>query len=128
MDKAQALYAFWSNFGLPVLDEQSAYDTSVMEELGITYPYISYEAAVGELDAPVALSADLWYQSTSWAAIEAKAAQIASAIGSGGTKIGYDGGQIWITRGNPPYRRMGAENAFDIRRIHININAEFLSV
>lgn len=126
MDKMQALYSFWAGFGIPAIDEQSAYDTPTMEQLGISYPYISYEAAVSELDEPVALSADIWYKSTSWAGIETKAKQIASAIGSG-TKIDYDGGQIWIKRGSPIYQRMGAENVFDIRRIHININAEFLS-
>ena len=128
MDKMQALHAFWSGFGIPAIDEQSAYDTSVMEELGISYPYLSYEAAVSDLDEPVALSADLWYQSTSWAGIEAKAQQIMNAIGYGGTQIRYNDGQIWIRRGTPAYQRMGAENVFDIRRIHININAEFLSV
>ena len=110
MDKAQALHAFWSGFGLPAIDEQSAYDTAVMEQLGISFPYISYEAAVGDFDEPVALSADL-----------------AQALKDGGTLARYDGGAIWITRGNPITQRMSAENPFDIRRIHININAEFLS-
>lgn len=127
MDKMQALHGFWAGFGIPAIDEQSAYDTPTMEQLGITYPYISYEAAVSELDEPVALSADIYYKSTSWAGAEAKAQQIISAIGYGGVKVGYDDGQIWITRGTPAYQRMSAENTFDIRRIHININAEFLS-
>ena len=127
MDKAKALYTFWAGFGIPAIDEQSAYDTSVMDELQISYPYLSYETAVSELDEPVALSADLWYKSTSWAGIEAKAQEIANAIGYGGKMIPYDGGAIWIKRGTPVYQRMSAENVFDIRRIQININAEFLS-
>lgn len=127
MDKMQALHSFWSSFGIPAIDEQSAYDEKAMADLSITYPYLSYEAAVSEIDEPVALSADIWYKSTSWAGIEAKAQQIANAIGYGGTMIPYDGGAIWIKRGTPAYQRMGAENVFDIRRIHININAEFLS-
>ena len=123
MDKAQALHSFWAGFGIPAIDEQSAIDT----ENGPGYPRISYETAVSEIDEPVALTADLWYQSTSWAGIEAKAQEIIAAIGYGGAKVPYDGGQIWITRGTPAYRRMGAENVFDIRRIQININAEFFS-
>lgn len=122
MNKMQALHSFWAGFGIPAIDEQSAYDIENIE-----YPYISYEAAVSELDEPVALSADIWYQSTSWAAIEAKAQQIASTIGYGGTMVHYTDGAIWIKKGTPAYQRMGAENVFDIRRIHININAEFLS-
>ena len=127
MNKAQALHAFWSGFNLPAIDEMSAYDSATMAQLGIGYPYITYEAAVGDFDEPVALSADLYYKSTSWAGIEAKAAEIARVIGEGGTLVPYDGGAIWIKRGNPVTERMSAENVFDIRRIHININAEYLS-
>lgn len=128
MDKAQALHQFWSGFGIPAIDEQSAYDTPTMERLGITYPYISYEASVSELDEPIALGADVYYSSTSWAGAEGKAQEIVGAIGYGGTRVPYEGGMLWITRGTPAYQRMSAENVFDIRRIHININAEFQSV
>ena len=127
MNKAQALHSFWAGFGLPAIDEQSAYDTETLKQLGIGYPYLSYEAAVGDFDESVALSADLWYKSTSWVEIEAKAEQIARALKDGGTLVHYEGGAIWITRGNPISQRMAADNPFDIRRIHININAEFLS-
>lgn len=128
MDKVQALHQFWSGFGIPAIDEQSAYDTPTMEQLGISYPYIAYEASVSELDEPIALGADVYYQSTSWAGAEGKAQEITAAIGYGGTRTPYEGGMLWITRGTPAYKRMGAENVFDIRRIHININAEFQSV
>ena len=127
MTKSQALYNFWAGFGIPALDEQSAYDEQTLEELQIGYPYLSFESAVGEFGEPVALSADLWYRSTTWRDIEAKAEQIANAIGLGGVTVPYDDGVVWITRGSPIYRRLGAENIFDIRRIQININAEFLS-
>ena len=126
MDKTQALYVFWASFGIPAIDEISAYDEKVMEDLGIDFPYISFEAAVGEIDSPVALSADLWYRSTSWAGAEAKADQIVRDIGYGGKTVPYTGGMIWITRGTPAYQRMDAAD-HSIRRMHININAEFLS-
>lgn len=125
MDKAQALHTFWSGFGLPAIDEQSAYDTDTLEKLSITYPYITYEAATSDLGDTLTLGADLWYDSTSWAGIEAKAAQIIDALGRGGTVIPYTGGALWITHGAA--RRMAAEVGFDVRRIHIDINAEFLS-
>ena len=127
MNKAQALHAFWSGFDIPAIDEQSSYDEQTMQKLGIGYPYITYEAAVGDFDEPLSLGADLYYRSDSWAQIEEKAAQIANLIGYGGKIVRYDGGAIWIKRGDPPYRRMAADNPYSIRRIHININAEFLS-
>lgn len=127
MDKSQALYKFWSGFGLPAFDEQTEIDAETMEQLSIDYPLLTYESAVGDLDAPVAMGADLYYRSTSWTEIKAKAEEISRSIGPGGAKIAYDGGQIWITRGNPVYRSMSTDNDFSVRRIHININAEFLS-
>lgn len=126
-NKAQALHEFWAGFGLPAIDELSSYDDRTMKQLGIAYPYLTYEEAVGDFDEPISLGADLYYRSDSWAEIEAKAAEISDAIGMGGKIVLYDGGGIWIKRGSPPYRRMSAENEFSIRRIHLNINADFLS-
>ena len=124
MNKAQALYKFWSSFEIPAIDEQSSYDTDTLEELNITYPYISYETAIGSIDEPLLLGADIWDRSTSWAAVELKAEEIASQIG-GGFSQHYSDGCLWITKGQPFSQRMPTDK--DIRRIHININAEFLS-
>ena len=127
MNKAEAIYNFWSSFGLPAIDEQSAYDPETLRQLNIDFPYITFQTGIGDFSQDVSLSADLYYRSTSWAEIEAKAAEIAEFIGMGGKIVRYDGGAVWIKRGSPMYQRMSADNPFDIRRIHININAEFLS-
>ena len=128
MDKAQALYGFWSSFGLPALDEQSAYDEGTLEALEIDYPYITYETATDALDGPVAIGADIWYKSTSWAEITRKSDDIAADIGLGGKLVPYTGGAVWITRGTPFAQRLPEESGNDsIRRVHININAEYLS-
>ena len=127
MDKAQALHEFWSSFDIPAIDEQSAYDEGVLEQLGISYPYITYEAATDSFDNSLMLSADIWYNSTSWKDISWKALEIANDIGMGGKLVHYDGGAIWITRSTPFASRMTSDSTNDIRRIHININAEFLS-
>lgn len=125
--KAQALYNFWSSFEIPAIDEQSSYDTPTLEQLEIDYPYITFESGVGEFGEEITLGADLYYRSSTWAEIEAKAAQIAQTIGYGGKLVPYDGGAVWIKRGSPIYSRMGADNAFDIRRIHFDVAVEFLS-
>ena len=127
MDKAQALYKFWSLF-LPAIDEQSAYDESTLEDLDIEYPYISFEVATDSFDSTVAIGADIWYKSTSWADATEKADEISDYIGLGGVMFPYTGGAIWITRGTPFAQRLPEESGNDsIRRIHININAEYLS-
>lgn len=128
MNKAQALYKFWSGFGIPVIDEQSSYDEETMKQLNIDFPYITYESGVGDFVEEITLAADLYYRSTTWSAIEAKAAEIAEAIGYAGKLVSYDGGAIWIKRQSPIYQRMAADNDFNIRRIHFNVTAEFLSV
>ena len=127
MDKVQALHQFWSSFGIPAIDEQSAYDTPVIEDLEIDFPYITYEVQTDSFDAPVAIGADLWDKSTSWTRITQKCEQINEAISRGGVICPFDGGAIWITRGTPFSQRADAETSVDVRRIHININAEFIS-
>lgn len=132
MDKVQALHEFWSGFSWPAIDEQSAYDEGTLEQMQIDFPYITYEVATDAFDAPVAIGADLWDRSTSWSRIAQKAEEIDSEISRGGKIIPYDGGAVWITRGTPFSQRMAAQevssaSGYDIRRIHININAEFIS-
>ena len=122
MNKAQALHQFWSSFNLTAIDEQSAYDTT----MELPDNYITYEVQTSNLGDPVALTASLWYRSTSWEAITQKADQIAEYIGWGGKKIPINNGYIWIKLGSPFAQRMPAEQD-GIRRIVLNISADFLS-
>ena len=127
MNKVQALHQFWSSFGIDAIDEISAYDEKTIEERHIDYPYISYEVQTDSFDAPVAIGADIWDRATNWKRVSEISEQISEAISRGGAIVAYDGGAVWITRGTPFSQRMDAESGIDIRRIHININAEFIS-
>lgn len=124
MDKEQALQAFWSRFGWAAFDENTVPDDA-MERAG--GHYITYTVAVGEFETVNALSASLWMRSRSWAEITAKSEEIFGYIGYGGKMVPYDGGRIWIRRGTPFAQRMG-DSDDSIRRIYINIEAEYLSV
>lgn len=123
MDKAQALHQFWSSFGLEAIDELSAYD----ETAEIPDRYITYEVATANFGDAVALTASLWYRSTSWAEISQKADEIAAYIGYGGKVLPVDGGYIWIQLGHPFAQRMYVDENDSIRRIYINITADFLT-
>ena len=123
MDKAQAIHEFWSSFGLTAIDEQSAYDTT----LELPDNYITYEVRSANLGDSVALTASLWYKSTSWADISKKADEIASYIGYGGRTIKVDGGYIQIWLGFPFAQRIAVEDNNDIRRIYLTILADFLT-
>ena len=126
MDKVQALHNFWSGFGIDAIDEISSYDEDTIEKMGIEYPYISYEVATDSFGSPVSIGADIWDKS-SWAQVTQKAEAIDAAIGRGGMIVPYSDGAMWITRGSPFSQRREAESGYDIRRIHININVEFIS-
>ena len=128
MDKSQALHQFWSSFGIPAIDENSAYDTRVLEEHNISYPRITYEVAESNLGEPVVLTASLWYRQISWAEVEAKAKQIAAFIGWGGRTIQIDGGymRFMLPQGTAIYRRLSDEDA-ELRRIVFNIVVDYLT-
>ena len=122
MNKAEALHTFWSSFGLFAIDENSAYDSA----MNLPDNYISYEVQTANFGDSVALTASLWYHSTSWEDIEQKKDEIAEYIGWGGKLIPIDHGYIWIKLGNPFAVRMPVEQD-SIRRIYMNISVDFLS-
>ena len=123
MDKEQALHQFWSGFGLNAYDENTVPDNALTTNGG---KYLTYNVATASLDEPTPLYANLWYKSSSWAEIAVKANQMAEAIGRGGAIVPFDGGYIWICRGVPFSQRMPDEDD-TIRRIYINVMAEYLS-
>lgn len=119
MNKAQAIYKFWTNFDLPVFDENSV-------PTGQALPYITYTTVEDSIDYPVSLHGSLWYRTDSWTEIEKKANEISKYIGLSGQSIPIDTGYAWITRGTPFAQRMNDPND-SIRRIYINLMVEFLS-
>ncbi len=123
MDKEQALHNFWSSFGLKAYDENTVPDNAMDVNNG---KYLTYNVATASLGEPTPIYANLWYKSSSWAEITAKAEAMAQTIGIGGTLIPFDGGYIWICRGVPFSQRM-ADDDDTIRRIYINVMAEYLS-
>ena len=127
-DRWQAIQSFWSSFGLEAIDNTILLDEMTRQELGIDYPYITYEAAVSSFGEPTPLTASLWYYSLSWSEISQKADEIYDEIGSGGIKVPYEEGQIWIKRieGAGFASRMSDPDRY-VRRIVLNIIVEFLS-
>lgn len=119
MDKWQAINDFWSGFGIPAYEQASVPTDAKM-------PYISYNAQIGALDEVLNLSASIWFYGTTWEPASKLADQIAAAIGYGYKITTVDGGYFWIHRGNPFAQRMSDEDPM-VKRIYINIQAEFLT-
>lgn len=119
MDKAQTLHAFFSSFAWKAYDENTVPD-------GADLPYLTYEVETDNIGTTVYLSASLWSRSTSWAAVEQKAKEIAGSVGYGGVTLPFDGGLLWVTQGSPFAQRM-ADDDDSIRRIMLNFAVEFIS-
>ena len=120
MNKAQALQSFWSSFDIPAYDETTVPDDATM-------PYITYEVATGALEQYITMTASIWYRSQSWKDITLKAEEVAQAIGYGGKLITLERGYLYIVKGTPFAQRMGDDNDSDIRRMILNIEAEYLT-
>lgn len=121
MDKAQAIQKFWESFDIPAYDETTVPSDAVM-------PYITYAVKTDSLNNVVNMYASLWYHSTSWKDISEKTEQIAEYIVSmSPPAIKFDGGRLYITKGTPFAQRMADPNDDMIRRMYLNIQAEYLS-
>lgn len=116
-DKWNALDTFWNGFSVPAYDENTVPD-------GASMPYITYEASIGSLEDKITLLASIWYYSTSWADISAKAKEIEEYIG-GGVGVRYDSGRMWVTKGFVFAQRMNEPGSDLTRRIVLNIEVEF---
>lgn len=123
MDKQQALHQFWSGFGWAAYDENTVPDNA-MDRFG--GKYITYSVVTSALDEPIPIHANLWMRNTSWKDITEMANAISEYIGIGGKVIPFDDGYIWICRGTPFAQRL-PESDSTIRKIYINLMAEFLS-
>lgn len=120
MNKPQAITKFWESFGWTAYDESSVPDDAML-------PYITYEVQTDSLDGELMLTASLWDKSFSWRDISLKADEIEKAIKEHGfISMRIDDGYLWIRGGRPFATRMNTQND-TLKRININIIAEFLT-
>lgn len=121
--KEQALYGFWSSFGLPAYQEEAVPTGEDRPQ----YPYITYEVATdsfGEFQTP--LTASVWDRSSSLERITRETKRITDRLATNAVSLHYAGGgmRLWLGR---PATRAGADSSDDmVRRNIININAEYI--
>lgn len=121
MDKAQAIHNFWNSFGLKAYDENSVPDD-------VTFPYITYNVQTDSMDRVLNLYGSIWYRDTSWAQISQKSDEIAKALyNTSPYLLKLNKGYLWLTKGQPFAQRMGDPSDDMIRRMYLNIQAEFLT-
>ena len=130
MDKAQAINDFWNSFGLKAFDENTVpeyiYDGNG-NKIKVEPPYITYDVSTDNIDRIVTLRASLWYRSTSWQAITLKSKEIEKRLSErGGVIVKLDNGYVYLYPGSPFTQRINDPDK-SIRRININIQAEYLT-
>lgn len=119
MTKTEALYAFWSGFGL------TAYPT--VAEPDTAFPYLVYEPTVGTIDdGEIQIAVNLWYYGGGETAINAKVQEISSKI-SAGVYIECDGGAILIQRGTPFAQAQTDQADDNIKGRYLNILVTYLT-
>ena len=127
MTKAAAIHAFWNGFGLKAFEENYVKDADEDgNPIEPKMPYITYKLVTDSFDREVAATASIWYRSTGWTAINSKAEEISQKISRGGKIISFDGGAIWLKRGQPFAQNMGDESDNLIKRKYLNITVEFI--
>lgn len=110
-DTATALYGFFSGFGWPAYAENSIPDSAEL-------PYITYSPVQPDWRDEAILQARIWDRDTSYATVNAKADQIAEAIGEG-LRVPAGRGFIWINKGTPFAQAMSA--GADIKVLYLNM-------
>lgn len=122
MTKGAALHQFFNGFGIPAYTTTSVPDDAV-------FPWLTYELVTGSIEnGENALTVNLWYYGDSEAIPNAKAQEIADAIGYSGKILNADGGFIWIKRGSPWCQNLRDDTNPNIKRRYLNIIAEYLTL
>lgn len=122
MTKAAAIKQFLDSFGMP------AYPTSSVPE-DAELPFLTYELTVAAWEAaPVGMTVNLWFYTTSEKVPNDKAQEISEAIGHGGKVLACEGGYIWLKRGEPWCQSLRDESNANIKRRLLNLTAEYLTL
>lgn len=121
MTKGAAIQEFFSRF------DMEAFSASAVPE-DTVFPYLTYELVVDAFDGgEVSMTVNLWFRTESEAIPNAKAQQIADAIGRGGVTLPVDGGYIWLKRGTPWCQSVPDDTAPNVKRRYLNVTAEYLT-
>lgn len=115
MNRFEAIYCYFSGFGLPAYEENSVPENAPL-------PYLTYELKTDLFGYTVNFCCSLWYRSQSWAEINAKTDEISRKTGNGGIFLQCDDGKIWLKRGSPFAVSMGD---YLIKRKILTFSAEF---
>lgn len=118
MTKAEAVYAFFSSFGV------AAYVSGAVPD-DATFPRLTYDLVTGDYGREAFFPGSLWYRTDSLAAISDKTDEIAKKITLGGIILPCDRGHIHLYCGTPWAQMTGDPTDDKIKRNLLNFRARF---
>lgn len=123
INTAKALNAFFCGFGIPAFTEYDVPD-KFPDEHGemqtVKPPYITYQLVEPDWRDGATMYARIWYRSTTYADVLAKADEIRSAIGEGISLPTY-GGAVYLVPGTPFSQNMPMEGDDTLKVVYINL-------
>lgn len=119
MTKTQALYNFYSSFGMEAYPVDSVPEDTV-------FPWLTYENTIGDFGEQTSIALHLYYHTKSESIPNAKVEEIFQHLGLGGVQIPYDDGSIWIKRGSPFSNSPADQNDPLVKHRIVNLVLEFL--
>ena len=123
MNRWEAIHQFWSSFGVPAYEQNSVPDLKTL-----TFPYITYEAAVGSWEDIIPLTASIWDKNTSWRRIADLSDTIEKTVRLS-DPVAYDNGMYRIWVGDTAFsQNMGDPDNDKIKRKVLNLNFEFMDL
>ena len=114
---AKALYAFYSGFGLPASPEDGVPSDAAL-------PYITYTIVQPDYIDSAVHQVRIWYQSDSYAGVNAKADEIISAVGRG-LMLTAGEGAVCLRPGTPLAQHMPIEGKPEIKIVYLNFQLSF---
>lgn len=113
---AEALYSFWSGFGL------TAYTTNNVPQEAVL-PYVTYDLTIGKTLSSAPLAGRLWYEGTLPRAMFQKADEIYNRI-KNGYQIPCGNGYLVLYPGDP-FAQPVADEDDRISTLYLNLTASF---
>ena len=121
MDRWEALYSFWSSFGIPAYEENSVPENAA-------FPYITFEATVGDFENIIPLSASIWDRTTRGTAfIDTKADEIEQFIKNMDVCPVIKGGRYRVFTSGQFAQNMGDPDDKLIKRKLLSVKFEFMT-
>ena len=121
MTESAALLKFFQGFEIDAYPNTAVPDNTPL-------PYLTYEVQRASFGKEVYIIVQIWYKTNSEAIPNAKADEIAKAIGRGGKMLQCDGGALWLKMGSPWCISSNTENDNTLKLRQLNVTIEYLTI